>query len=260
MIKEVVIGLFSGLPSAAADKFYLRFEGPNVTRICGAWLRRYQSYRAYDPPPEAVEHFGAKRGRYTELWFANLEEYQTRPPGIAITLPPIAKWQAKYKQTRERLLERTIAVVPALPTESFLVQHVDPEETPFLRWVCAIKYPDGVSIEEGEKWFLDIHSQEAKQQPGLLGYYSYRCLEDTGPGPGGPPRDSEEPPPVAAKWVRINELWYESFEDWRQAVIESPPKYTPPPWGGENPFVDMRSNFIALQPDVDFLKGDYTIP
>ena len=61
MIKEAVVGLFSQAPNRTlADRYYLRFHGPDVVRISGPWLRRYESYRAYDPPPEAVERFGAQ--------------------------------------------------------------------------------------------------------------------------------------------------------------------------------------------------------
>jgi hypothetical protein len=259
LIKEAVIGFGSTAANQiVSDRFYLRYHGPDVVRISGPWLRRYESYKAYDPPPEAVARFGAKRGRYSELWFSNLEEYRGRPNLTTATLPP---QEGKNAQAPDQ----TVIMVPALPTEEFLVKQLDPEQTTIMRWVCGIKYPEGVSVEEGEKWYLEVHAQEAKQQIGLLGFYSHRALKIDFASPA-PIKDTSSPvglpaaTPEQLAWVRVTEMWYEDMDAWRKAVLESPPKYTPPPWGGEYPFVTMVSNFIDLKPDVDFLKGNYTIP
>lgn len=257
MIKETVIGLFSQAPSrAAADRYYLRFHGPDVVRISMAWLRGYISFKAYDPPPEAAARFGAQGGRYTELWYTGMEEWLERPDLYLMTPPP-ADWPSYGSKGRQAL-----TIVPGIPTEEFIgnpiSNPVDPEKTPVLRWLCAIRYPDGVPIEEGEQWYREIHGPETMQQPGLLRYVSYRSVHERGTPNGGPPKG--EAPPDAVRWVRVSELWYEDFAAWRRAVIESPPRYTPPPWGGEYPFVDMVSNFVDITPDVDFLRGGYTIP
>ena len=136
-------------------------------------------------------------------------------------------------------------MVPAMPTEDFLVKEPTPEEVPIMRWYQILKYPDGVSVEEGEKWYLEVHSQEAKEQPGLLRYVSHRVMEK---------------PPIVTPWHRVAEMWYEDFDAWRKAVIDSPPKYTPPSWRKEEPFVDMISTFVPYKPDVDFLRDNPLIP
>ena len=254
MIKEAVIGLLSQAPNrTVADRYYLRLHGPDVVRISGPWLRGYISFRAYDPPPEAVERFGAQGGRYTELWFTSMEEWLERPDLYAATMPP-EDWQSKG-QPRGR---QALTMVPGIPTEQFVSEPIDPEKTTILRWLCAIRYPDGVPLKEAEKWYVDVHARETMQQPGLLRYVSFRSVHEKGTPNGGPPKG--EAPPDTIRWVRVSELWYQNFAAWRQAVIESPPKYTPPPWGGEYPFVDMVSNFVDLKPDVDFLRGNYFIP
>ena len=81
-------------------------------------------------------------------------------------------------------------------------------------------------MEEGEKWYLEVHSHEAKEQPGLLRYVSHRVLEN---------------PPIVTPWHLVTEMWYEDFDAWRKAVIDSPPKHTPPSWRKEEPFPDMIS-------------------
>jgi hypothetical protein len=275
MIKEVVFGLFLDAPSEVeADRFYMRYHAPEAIRNSGQRLRKYVMYRPYDPPEEAVQRFGAVKGRYAELWFASEEEYHSRPGQAEWTLP---SWETdktrkipkggKYPNT-----------VPAQPTEEFYDLDPNPEQTPIIRWIQTIRYPEGVSVEEGEKWFLEVHSKEALKQPGLLKFISYKCLERGGGPPGGrgaasapqgePPSSGMMSPPgqmpsegdMPGSWVRVNEYWYKDFEAWRKAVIELPPEYTVPPWGGEYPFVEIGSTFIGYMPSVDFLKGDYVVP
>ena len=87
-IKEVVWDLFLDAPSEVeADRFYMRYHAPETIRIAGPWIRRYEMYRPHDPPQEAVERFGAVKGRYAELWFASKEEYLSRPSHGAWSLP-----------------------------------------------------------------------------------------------------------------------------------------------------------------------------
>jgi hypothetical protein len=113
-----------------------------------------------------------------------------------------------------------------------------------LRWLIAFKYPQGVSVDEGEDWFLNVHSKEVIQQPGLIRYFSYRTVESPFP------------------WHRLTEQWYENFDGWRKSVIDSPPSYTEPPWAKRQkypflePYSDFVSTFILERPTNDFLT-DY---
>lgn len=258
MFREVVIGVFTDAPSMAeCDRYYMRYHGPEVARQSGPWMTRYQLWLPYEPPEEAVEHFGAVRGRYAELWYKE-EDYLERPVLKGITLP-------SWFETTERENKSALVIVPAIPTEEFFDTDPSPEESSILRWVTMFKYPEGVSIEDGEKWFLETHVKEALKQPGLLKFVSYRAatpkdgslkyvtdIEDV---------DTDTPHRVQSgqPYVRLCEYWYSDMESWQKAVIETPPSYTAPSWGGEYPFVDMRSTFLPYFHDVDFLKGTYQI-
>lgn len=254
MYKEVAIGVFADAPSIAEmDKYYISYHGPDVVRASGPWMSRYQLWRPYKPPEEAVERFGAVRGRYAELWFTE-ENYADRPPLSAVTQAP---W-AKDKKESPRKSVQTVVMVPANPTDVFYDSDPHPAQTSIVRWITIIRYPEGVSVEEGEKWFLEVHAREAVKQPGLLKFVSHRVasIKD------GSMMSMDEMPagaPESRAWARVCEYWYKDFETWRKAILESPPKYTVPSWGGEYPFVEMRSTFIPFSHDVDFLKGTYQI-
>jgi hypothetical protein len=136
---------------------------------------------------------------------------------------------------------------PSTPTQTFISLKGTYDSQPILRWVSFMKYPQGVPVEEGEKWFLDVHSKEVAQQSGLNCYFSYKAISS----PGRP-----------AEFIRLNEQWYENFDSWKKAVVDAPPKYTRPPWASYEkypfllPYVDFISTFILEKPTNDFLR-DY---
>jgi len=238
MIKHVFVGWLQRVNPVEADRWYFRFHSKEVVRAVAPWLRRYETYRAYEPPPEA-ERFGVRDGRLTELWYDNVAAFNEADTVNRPYSP------APFQFTRESPMVAAVTIVPAMPTEDFLGKEPTPEERTILRWYCVFRYPEGVSVEEGEKWYLEVNSQEVREQPGLLRYASHRVLD---------------PAPIDTPWHRVSELWYDDFDAWRRANIDSPPKYTGPPWGGEEPFVDMRSVFVGYKPDVDFLKDNPVIP
>jgi hypothetical protein len=263
MVKEVAMGVFTNAPSQTElDRYYLRYHGPEVLKFSGPWLRNYQLWLPYDPPMEAVERFNAVKGRYAELWFSSGDEYLDRPAH-----GPMSK--ATFKSVGEN--KQTVVMVPAKPTEEFYDPDTNPEETTILRWVQIIRYPDNVSIEDGDKWFLNVHAREALKQPGLMKFVSYRALTEIGNKmeelmmkSGGLPAVTQSAAPSGMpktkNWVRVNEYWYKDFDAWRKAVLDSPPKYTAPSWGGQYPYVEMISTFLPYTHDVDFLKGGYVVP
>lgn len=239
MIKHVFVGVLNGVDEIMRERWYFRYHGKEVVRFIGPWLKRYETYKAYDPPPEA-KRFGVVGGRMTELWYSSVEDFvEAKPNDRPYTFTP---WMAEFPT---KALFGGVTMVPAMPTEYFLGKEPIPEEKTILRWYSIFRYPKGVSVEEGESWYLEVHSQEVKQQPGLLKYVSHRVLDN---------------PPIDTSWHRVSELWYENFDAWRDAVIDSPTKYTPPPWTKEEPFVDSISNFLKYKPDVDFLKDNPVIP
>ena len=261
MIKEVAIGVGTEAPSEEMnDWFYMRYHGPDIKRNTGPWMTRYWVWIPYDPPEEAVELFGAVKGRSAELWYRE-EDYIERPDLKGATGPP---W---WKEGQHNEGQKTVVMVPANPTEEFYDSDPHPEKTTILRWVTIIAYPKGVSAEEGEKWFLETHAKEAVKQPGLLKFVSHRVWENPEESGGNMPTGERGMPPGGMEmaqmpetpsWIRVCEYWYKDFDAWRKAVLESPPKYTVPPWGGEYPFVDIASTFLPYYHEIDLLNNTYT--
>ncbi len=235
MIKHVFIGFLDRLEELNALRWYFRYHSKEVVRYVGPWLHRYDTCKSFPPPAEA-KRFGAVGGFMTELWYTNVNDFIEAGADSKAYTPPPGGWAFALGP---------VTIVPAVPTEDFLGKEPVPGDKELLRWIRVIRYPKEVSVTDAERWYLETYSKEVKQQSGLLKYVSHRLLEK---------------PPIRTSWQRVEELWYENFDAWHKAVIDLPPANTRPPWGKEEPFVDMVSTFVRQKPDVDFLKDNPAIP
>jgi hypothetical protein len=246
MLKSVVMHDIPMDHVAAMERWYCRDHAPEINRRFGPWLQRHDSWLPVDAPPEA-RRFGYFNWRVTEGWWRELP--QPGPQGnLAFTMPP-------------RLPKVATGFFPVQPTEDFLGGAVQPHEKSVLRWYVLLRYPAGLAKEEGERWFLDVHAPEVMRQPGLFRFFSFRAASAHIPLPGEwPPGGRPAPESVLHSWDRLIELWYESFADWRQAVLQAPPRYTRPAWATRNdyPFVqpglDLVSSFLLERPADEFWR------
>jgi hypothetical protein len=217
-----------------------------VTRRFGPFETRHDSWLPVDAPPEA-RAFGYYNWRYTEGWWREIPE--PGPKGsMSFSLPPV--WP-----------KVATCFLPAQATDDFKGWEVPANERDCLRWVVMHRYPAGVSPDEGEDWFLNTHAKEACSQNGLWRFFSARTtrvesgLPGTWPQTAHPPADS-----LTFDWARVSEYWYESFDDWRDSVLENPPDWTAPPWAKDaaypflTPGVDFVSTWLLERPTDEFWR------
>ena len=246
MIKSIVLHDIPISHVAAMERWYFRDHAPEIVRRYGPWLMRHESYLPVDAPLEA-RGYGFYNWRLTEGWWRELPE--PGPKGtFSFTVPPV--WP-----------KVATCFVPAQPTEDFMGHEFQPHEKNVLRWYIIFKYPIGVSREEREDWFLNVHAKEVMQQPGIYRFFSYRVIKESISLPGTwAPGKMPPPDTVIHSWDRVCELWYETFDDWRKSVIEEPPYYTKPPWATYDkypflkPFVDFVCSFLLERPNDEFLR------
>lgn len=258
MVLLVNIPSMNDLP--ASERWLLKDHAMETLSWIGPWLDEYVSYRVVPPPPDVYPD-AVRYGYYN--WRVTNHVYNEAPP------PPTKMWtivapvphpvrptatdveqiyDANVDGRREAPHMHVLCYVPFEPTQDFMGKELNPWDKSFLRWITVFKYPEGVSMEEGEKWYLDIHSKEVMRQPGIIRYFSFRTIHF----PGHPPYP----------WHRVSEQWYENFNCWKKSIIDSPPKYTKPPWAKYDeypflePYVDFVSTFILERPTNDFLR-DY---
>ena len=254
MFKMVLMLNSDDLPNElpAFERWYLRYHAAEVISHDGPLILRFIAYRPLPVIPEALA-YGYYNERVTEIWFRSVEDFK-RPPGVVFRAKPgtmksftfQAPWANKPVVWESGLRPRVAIDVTSPPNDSFLGGKYTTDEKTYIRWYTVTKYPQGVSLEEGEDWFLNVHAKEVLQQPGLIKYFSSRAVDTPGHTPN--------------TWVRLTEMWYEDFHSWKKSVIDSPPKYTKPPWAKYDkypflePYVDFTGTFLMERPDHDYLK------
>ena len=260
MIKVVlIINIKSMNVLPVMERWLSQIHAPEAISRIGPWLTRYHSYRAVPQPPQIqreIENHGYYYWRVTELWSAAgypqdgilpqafFPEYAENI-GLADNSAHSSQWHG----SKDGIRQACRIEVPARATEDFRGGERSLNEyRSILRWFVAFKYPEGVSIADGERWYLETHAPEVLRQPGLLRFTSHKAVG----------LDGDKPP----MWHRLSELWYEDFDAWHNAVITSPPAYTCPDWATHRqypffePFVDSVGTFLLEAPTNNFLR-DY---
>jgi len=237
----ILIDLAPGQDQLALDRFYMTFHAPEVRRAVKAWQRNYISFRSYLPPEEAKARYALQYGRMTEIQFNDIQDFRDSRPnniygvGLDSYTPPPGGWRAG------KLFKSVTATIPVNPQNVFVNGATPPKELPYLRWIMLFRYPSGVSLEQGDKWYREVHAPEIAKLPGLKRYAMYQSVGE------------------GQEYPRVAEFWFDDYPAWKSAFLPSP-KLTAPSWGGQYPFVDMISMFIGENPDIDFINDDRVIP
>jgi hypothetical protein len=242
MIKTIILHhLLDTNDLPAAERWFYRYHVPEVLRNRPL---SYLSFRAV-PPPAGAENYGYFNYKVHEN--ISVGEGETSL-GLAAMTPEVVP------------LKVVMVNLPPTPTEDFMGRETSLEEKTILRWLVAFKYPEGVSVEEGDDWYLNVHAKEVMRQPGLTRFFSYKVLASREFGKAGAPSFLHPRSSMLAGWHRVSELWYEDGNGWTRSVIDSPPEYTAPPWAkhGRYPFlepgIDFVSTFILERPSDDWLR------
>lgn len=235
------------------ERWLLKEHAAEIISQLDPILERYVSYRAV-PPPEGSEHFYSYNWRMTEHWWrespyqGSLLDHHTsiaeRWPTDYTAILGLPQGEARslgWGGKPEGPHPPVFAFVPYRASEDFKGKGLTLDGGTNLRWVTAHRYPPGVSLEEGEDWYLNVHAKEVMEQPGLKRFFSFNVIE-----------------PKTGPFVRVSELWYDNANAWRKAILESPPKYTKPRWATYDrypflqPAVDFVSQFLLEAPTDDF--------
>ncbi|HMN43756.1 MAG TPA: hypothetical protein PKE27_04255 [Povalibacter sp.] len=221
------------------DQWYRRTHSQETLQSVGPWLTRYWTYRAQDVPESVAKRFNVVNYRLTEMWYPSLQARdESRGAFYPLSPPPMDPQRFPGKNRIAQI------VVPAIPTEKFL-DAMPRDRATYVRWVYFVRYPAGVSVDDGERWFLQVHAPQLAKLTGLRRFVSYK---------------SADPLTRADAWVRMSELWFDDFDAWRAAVLDAPPAFTAPSWGGTFPYADIVSMFTGAQADMDFMREYYRVP
>jgi hypothetical protein len=225
----------------AAERWFYRLHIPEVLRNRPL---SYVSFRAV-PAPAGAEDYG----------YFNYKLHEQLAPGDEEPPLGLLGWSHEVVPLRVAMV-----TVPAVPTDDFLGRETSFDEKTILRWFCVFRYPEGVSPEEGDAWYREVHAPEVLRQPRLTRFFSYRVMPPRFAIRGGRPPFLHPQSVFSSAWHRVSELWYVDAHGWRESVLDAPPAYTPPPWATRPayPFLmpggEFVSSFLLERPSDDWLR------
>jgi hypothetical protein len=236
-----------GVSKDEGERWYLGTHTQEAKRLRG--LRRYRSWRAQPatvaPPWTTVERLN-RWDRVTELVW---DDWAAWHDGAVVHVPQYTP--APYGP---RGFESETIFIDETPDDDFLGNSPAPDSLPpaesdrLIRWLFLLRYPETITKEEGEAWYLGTHTQEAKHMHGLRRYVSWKAAQ----------RPPELPARGPSKWDRLTELAFADFDAWAEGAVTEMPRWTPPPYG--NPGFLSETVFIREQPEYDFLKEVPRLP
>lgn len=234
----IMIQMLNGADLLALDRWYMTFHARETLQRTQRRQTKYATFRTYTLPPEEASAMNMWQGRMTEIGFASLADFNKGWVNIEEERKKITQ---PAPELRGNFRSETVTI-PLKPDEVF-VEHPTPnKETPYFRWIFFYQFPEGGSVESGEKWFREVFAKELAARPEIKRFVSYRSVRGVG------------------KWNRVAELWFDSHTEWKKAVYDRRREFTKPSWGGEFPFMKFQSSFIGENPDVDFLTEKQAIP
>ena len=117
-----------------------------------------------------------------------------------------------------------------------------------IRFVHIFNYAEGVSKEDGEKWYLGDHVPQAKKLPGVQRYLSWRAVV-----PPPIPYPSPGAPTPFDQFVRRSELWFEDLEASLKALKSDPSLWAPSDKGTPR-FGEFECMFLEEEPQYNLLR------
>ena len=126
-------------------------------------------------------------------------------------------------------------------------QYQAKKESTMIRFVHIFNYAEGVSKEDGEKWYLGTHVPEARKLPGLVAYRSWSGIVSgvPYPSPGSPtPRD---------QYVRRSELCFEDVDSALQALKGNAALWAPSVAGTPG-FREFECMLLGEEPEYNLLQ------
>jgi hypothetical protein len=234
----------SDLP--AAYRWLYKYHVAESISQFGPYVSRYATYRALPVPPDGHD-FGTYNWIMTEhYWLINpFEQNKTESRGIAFAEYFPKEFLEITRQPPENLLRDprwqgtsdgyhpiVFAFLPLFWENDFKGSGRTVEDGPNFRWFTVFKYPEGVSREEGDDWYLNTLAPQLVELPELNRFVSSAVLDTPRTGP----------------FQRAAELWFDSSRTWHRAIVEQGGRLSKPPWAkyGHMPYLEPYRDFVGV--------------
>jgi hypothetical protein len=224
----------------------------------GPYVTKYAFYMALPTPPEG-ERFGTIRMQLTEhYWLVNPFTSNKKVKALTEYFPLEAlKWQGTVPDTDEVLNENIegdaarssggdkgmppflFAFVPVWWEEDFKGSQRTVEDGPNYRWQWTFKYPDGVSPEEGDKWFYNEVIPKFQAMSEVTRILTSKVIQSVNHCP----------------FYRVVEMWFDGPDEWYNAAVVNAKNIAKPNWATQELFPYLVPRFeiqSVFLPDIAY--------
>ena len=242
----------------AAYRWLFKYHVNESISQFAPYVNKYATYRALPLPPNGEEvgtynwimtehywlinpfdrdmknHYGLA---FNEYWGKDFHAMTNQAPSKLGRNPD---WQG----TKDGYHPIVFCFVPIFWEEDYRKTLRNHEDGPNYRWMIVHKYPEGVSQEEGDDWFLNSFMPEICDNPEVNIFLTSKVLDVPRTGP----------------FQRVTEVWFDDSRAWHKVVVEKADKYTKPAWATHGvfpylaPYEDLCSIFLMDRPESDHLR------
>lgn len=116
-----------------------------------------------------------------------------------------------------------------------------------IRFMHLFNYAEGVSLQDGEGWYLKKHVSDVKKLPGIVRYRSWKFVDV------GIPYPSSGSPTPMHQFERRTELCFSDDQAGIKAVLGNPALWTPSAKGVPG-FREFECMFLTEEPEFNLLQ------
>ena len=225
------------------------------------YCTKYDFYNAL-PTPEGGERFGTARMQLTEHhWLVNIMDPALKVKTFQEYMPVEAmKWQGTVPLTAgdanlsgddaratggdNGCPPFVFAFCPMWWEEDIKGTGRTLEDGVNYRWNFAVRYPNGVSQEEGDKWLFEEVFPHFQNNNCCTRILTSKVMQDVNDCP----------------MSRVVEMWFTGPTAWKHLAVETADKIAKPSWAKDgdvfpylNPGFEIRGIFVTDYPTCDAL-------
>lgn len=227
------------------ENYLYRYHIPDSISQFGPYVSKYTFYQALPTPPEG-ERFGTHRMQLTEhYWLINPMTDGLKNKALIEYFPSeVLKWQGNIPddESASVLMEGDdaratgkekggapfiFAFVPIGWEEDLKGKGRTIEDGPNYRWQFVIKYPDGISMEEGDKWFYGEVIPKFKAMPEVHRILTSKIIQKVNNCP----------------FQRVVEMWFDGPSAWYKCAVENAKDIAKPSWTEYDKFPYLKPKF-----------------
>ncbi|MCR4781671.1 MAG: acetyl-CoA hydrolase [Lachnospiraceae bacterium] len=239
------------------ENWLYRYHVPDSIAQFGPYVSKYAFYPAL-PMPEGAERFGTVRMQLTEhYWLANPNDIgfaKNHHKALTEVFPKdVLVWQnnlpdegkshsvvkgesqnfegddARATKGNEELgtVPFIFAFIPVWWEDDLKGEGRTLEDGPNYRWQFMVKYPEGVSREEGDKWLMEEFLPEFAKQKEVNRILSSKIKKEVN----------------NCEFDRVVEMWFDCPTAWKVAVKAVSESVKKPSWAETSDFPYLKKSY-----------------